>query len=173
MSEPSGSQPDAEAVPGAEPPSEFAPSDPLEPYRRWAAVLFTIIALVGIVATVIVLGAMPDQAEFFVLIGSVVLFVATLLAVVMGLRRRQPWSVHAVAPMCYVIIVAAVIRVVVALSQGDITIPLEGLGALMVLTRDHRAGYLPALTDQDRRRVWLAVGITVFAQVLPYATGLV
>jgi len=168
-----GAEPAPGIVPGAEPPPGVAQADPLEPYRRWAMVLFAIMALVGIFGTVVVLAAMPNRAVFYVLVGSVVLFVATLLAVVAGLRGRAPWSVHAIAPICYVIIAAAVIRVIVALSQGNFTIPLEGIGALMVLTRDHRSAHLPAMTDQDRWRVWLAVAVVVFAQVLPYATGVI
>ena len=66
------------------------------------------------------------------------------------------------------IIAAAAIRVVVALSQGSITIPLEGIGALMVLTRNHRSELLPTITDQGRWRVLLAVAAIVVAQILPY-----
>jgi len=59
----------------------------------------------------------------------------------------------------------------VALSQGNITIPLEGIGALMVLTRNHRSELLPAITEQGRRRVWLAVAGIAVAQLLPFASG--
>jgi hypothetical protein len=168
-----GTPPDAGTVAQKEPPApppEVTPADPLEPYRRWATTLFTILVLVGIVGTVAVLGAMPSQAVFWVLVASVVLFIATLLVVMAALRRPEPWAVHAIAPICVVIVAAAVSRVAVALSQGTITIPLEGIGALMVLTRDHRAEHLPPLADQGRWRVLLAVAAIAVAQ-LPSATG--
>jgi hypothetical protein len=178
VSEPLAGQPsDVPAVPLDEPTPapapapELPPTDPLEPYRRWATTLFTILVLVGIVGTVAVLGAMPSQVVFWVLVASVVLFIATLLVVIAALHRRESWAVHAIAPICYVIVATAVLRVVVALSDGMITIPLEGIGALMVLTRDHRAELLPPLADQGRWRVLLAVGAIAVVQVLPQVTG--
>lgn len=154
-----------------EPAPQLPPADPLAPYRRRATTLFTILVLVGIVGTVAVLGAMPSHGVFWVVIASIILFIATLLVVIAALCRRESWAVHAIAPICYVIVAAAVIRVVVALSQDTITIPLEGIGALMVLTRDHRAEHLPLLTDQGRWRVLLAVVAIAVAQVLRSASG--
>lgn len=185
MSEPlPGTPPDTGAAPPDGPPPALAPepspsaqapepppSDPLEPYRRWATTLFAILVAVGVVGTMVVLAAMPSQAVSWVLVASVAVFIVTLLVVMAALRRRESWAVHAIAPICYVIVVAAVLRVVVALSQGTITIPLEGIGALMVLTRDHRAEHLLALADQGRWRVLLVVGATAVAQLLPAGTG--
>ena len=153
------------------PTAPVAPIDAVEPYRRWATALFTILAVVGIVSTVVVLGAIPGVATLWVLIGSVVLLIATLLIVILALRRREPWAVHAIAPICYVIIAAAMLRVVVAANQGNVTIPLEGIGALMVLTRNHRSDLLPAIDEGARRQVWLAVAAIVVAQILPYVLG--
>ena len=179
MSEPpAGQSSDLGAAPLGEPGQTPAPdvgsvepADPLEPYRRWATTLFAILVVVGVVGTVVVLGAIPGLVVFWALLASVVLLIAILLAVIVALRRRDAWAVHAIAPICYVIIVAAVLRVLVALSQGDITIPLEGIGALMVLTRNHRSESMPAITEQGKRRVWLAVAGVVVAQLLPVATG--
>jgi len=156
---------------GPAPPSEVTPADPLEPYRRWATTLFTILVLVGVVGTVAALGAMPGQLMFWVVLASVGLLIATLLVIVSALRRREAWAVHAIAPICYVIVAAAVIRVIVAVSQGTITIPLEAIGALMVLTRDHRSEHLRVLVDQGSWRVLMAAGAIAVAQVLPAATG--
>ena len=179
MSEaPAGQSSDPGAVPlgGPAPASATGvvpvePVDPMEPYRRWAVNLFAVLVVVGVVGMVVVLGAIPGVVVFWVLLASVVLMITILLVVIFALRRRDGWAVHAIAPICYVIIAAAGIRFVVALSQGNFTIPLEGIGALLVLTREHRAQLLPGITEPGRRRVWLVVAGVVMAQLLPVATG--
>lgn len=174
MTEPfAGAQSDLDAVSLGEPAPapEVTSLDPVEPYRRWANVLFMILALIGILGAVVALNASPEPVVFWQLLVSIVLFVMTLLVVVAAIRDPASWAVHAIAPICYVIIAGAVIRAVVALSQNTITVPLEGIGALMVLTRDHRPERLPPLTQEGRRRVWMAVGAILLAQVLPYVSG--
>jgi hypothetical protein len=148
-----------------------APADALEPYRRWAIVLFTLLVLVTVVGLVGSLSAAPSPPGYWVLAASVGLIIATYLAVVDALRRGVPWAVHAIAPICYVLVVAALIRVITALGQNAITVPLDGIGALMVLTRDHRAAILPPVDRGGSWRMSIAVGLVALAQVLPYASG--
>lgn len=144
-------------------------ADPLEPYRRWASALFTILAIVGVVGGIVVLAATPIPAQVTVLLASILPGVLALLAVVNALWRRDAWAVHAIAPLCYVIIVAGVIRGLAALSQGAIPVPLEVIGAAMVLTRDHDAALLPVLDGAHRRRAGVAVAAVIVASLLPYA----
>jgi hypothetical protein len=101
------------------------------------------------------------------LIGLVVLVVEAA-----ALGRREPWAVQAIQPLCYVIIAAGVFRVIVALTHGTLTIPLEVIGALLVLSREHGSSSLPAVDEADRWRVSLAVGALVVANVLPYLGGI-
>ena len=49
------------------------PVDPIEPYRRWAATLFAVLVVVGVVGTVVVLGAIPGLVVVWVLLASVAL----------------------------------------------------------------------------------------------------
>jgi hypothetical protein len=56
-----------------------------------------------------------------------------------------------------------------ALSQNNVSIPLEAIGALMVLSREHGRENLPELIEPDRRNVTLAVAALVAAALLPYA----
>jgi lysylphosphatidylglycerol synthetase-like protein (DUF2156 family) len=97
---------------GAVSPSEPAPTpdvtplDQAGPYRRWAAILFTVLVLVGIVGLV-ALSATPGPAVVWVALASVIPFVATLVVVVAALRRQDAWAVHAIAPICYLIVAAA------------------------------------------------------------------
>lgn len=160
---------DGVALGASEPETDRA--DLLEPYRRWATVCFSILAAVGILGSVVVLGAIPVPPVVVLLLAAVVIGVGALLVVVAALRRPASWAVHAIAPICYVIVVAGLIRVMAALSQNTFTLPLEVIGALLVLTRDHRADHLPSIDEGGRRRVWWAVGAVVVAQVLPHAAG--
>ena len=143
-------------------------ADPLEPHRRWASTLFTILAIVGIVGG-IVLAATPNPAQIQLLLASILLAALALLAVVNALWREDEWAVHAIAPLCYVIIAAGVIRALAALSQGTIPVPLEVIGAAMVLSREHRATLLPLLDVARRRRARVAVAAVIVANLLPYA----
>jgi hypothetical protein len=149
---------------------DVTPLDPAGPYRRWAAILFTVLVLVVIVGLV-ALSATPGPAVIWVALASVIPFMATLVVVVAALRRQDAWAVHAIAPICYLIVAAAAIRLLVALSESTITLPLDGIGALMVLTREPGPERLPAIADQGRWRVWLAVGAVLVAQVVPFAQG--
>jgi len=147
-------------------------ADPLVQYRRWATVLFWILIAVGLLAGVIALAAMVANATVVVaLLLAVALGVGSLLYEVLALGRREAWAVHAIRPLCFVIVAAGLFRVVVALAQSNITIPLEVIGALMVLTREHGPQYLPALPDADRQRINLVVGIQIVSQVLPYVVA--
>jgi hypothetical protein len=128
---------------------------------------------VGIVGSLLVSGSIPSTAVFVVLLASVLLGAVTLLAVAADLRDRAPWAVHAIAPICYVVLVAGVFRVLVALSDDTITVPLEVIGSLMVLSRAHPPEHLPAIGDRERRRARLAVGVLVIAQLLAYAPGVI
>ena len=144
-------------------------SDPLRPYRAWATVLFAILATVAIVVGAIVLGSPTGLAPstLAVLIAPAVLGIVVLVVLLVALGRVEPWAVHAIQPVCLVIIVAGVARSVVALAGGEILIPLEVIGGLMVLSRDHRAVLLPPLDPGGRRTMLVAVGLMIVAQVLP------
>lgn len=113
-----------------------AAPDVLEPYRRWAGVLFAILTVVAIVAIAAVITRSSGKAAV-ILLASAFLMVTTLLAVVVDLDRGRWWAVRAIAPLCYVILVVGVLRALIALSQNNVSIPLEAIGALMVLSREH------------------------------------
>jgi hypothetical protein len=139
----------------------------LEPYRRWAGVLFAILTLVVIVASAAVITRSSGQTAV-ILIASAILTVTTLLTVIVDLDRGKWWAVQAIAPICYVLVVVGLLRAVMALSQHNVSLPLEAIGALMVLSREHGHEYQPELVEPDRRNVTLAVAALVAAVLLPY-----
>ena len=144
------------------------PADPLEQYRRWATRLFWVLAIFGLIVGLLALGV-PDAgpAVFAIVLLSVCLDIAVLLTVVAALGRREAWAVHAIRPICFVLLAAGLVRVIVVLTQNTITVPLDAIGAAMVLSREHGPSYLPAVSSPDRRRINLAVGALVAAQLLP------
>jgi hypothetical protein len=166
-----------------EPPVESTAvgPDPIEPYARWARVLFAIMAIVTVIGLVLaVVGAgmareiVPTVGplDFFLLAFGSVLGLVVLLLLLRGIATRDAWALHAIAPVCYLLLVLGLIRVIVALTQSQILFPLEAIGAALVLTRPHGSALLPAATDDDRRRVWLVVAAFVVTYALPIVSTL-
>jgi hypothetical protein len=170
MDEPLATPPsavDATAAAPSDPPA--APADLPDPYLRWATALFWVLAIFSLVVGLFVLGAPSiGPAAFAVVLLSLVLDIAVLLTLVAALGRRDTWAVHAIQPICQVLLTAGLIRLVVGLTQSNITVPLDAIGAAMVLSRPHGPGYRAAVSRPDRRRINLAVGALVAAQLLPF-----
>ena len=118
-----------------------ADPDPLRPYRSWARALFAILLAVALVASALVLSAMPSVSPVVLAsaMASALAGIAVLTAVVVALGRAAPWAIHAIAPLCVVLIVFGVARSLLALTANEISIPLEAIGGCFVLSRDHRA----------------------------------
>jgi hypothetical protein len=160
-------------------PEPIAPpeSDSLEPYVRWARLLFIVLAAVNVAGLVLVAiggsmvaaqvgGALP-AILLLAISGAVSLVVFVALVIALGTRRT--WAIHAVAPVCYLLIGVGVVRVLLAFSRGEILIPLETIGALLVLTRPHGRDLLPPADAGTPTRV----GLTLVALVATYALPLV
>jgi hypothetical protein len=170
---------------GSPPQPALPPS--IEPYVRWARVLFIVLAAVTVIGLVLLVtgsglvagsglaaDAVADAAPAFVVLGLTGLVSLGIFgALVVGLGDRREWAIHAVASVCYVLILVGVLRVALALTRSEILVPLETIGALLVLTRPHPRAALPVATDDDQRRVWVIVIVLVATYVLPYLTPLV
>ena len=142
--------------------------DPPDQYIRWATAFFWVLAIFSLVVSLLALGAPgAGPAVFAIVVLSVGLDIAVLLTVVAALGRREAWAVRAIRPICLVLLAAGLIRLVVALTQNSLTVPLDAIGAAMVLSREHGPGLLPPVSRPDRRRINLAVGALVVAQLLP------
>ena len=144
-----------------------ATADPLAQYRSWASVLFAILGAIALIGGAIVITATPApySAVLLLTVGvGAVIFIGLALAIVRG----DAWAVHAIAPVCVLLIVTGLIRTAIALGSGAFTIPLELIAAVAVITRDHRREMMPAIGDPGRRRMWLAVGGLVVSQLLPF-----
>lgn len=147
----------------------------LDPFRRWARFLFAILALVAAVGLVFVpLTVGVDTARLAAVWPIVVILAVNLAATLIvlaslfrGLGRWSAWALHAVVPVCGVLIAIGIARAVIALTQDQITPPLEALAAVLVLTRPHGPDILPPATADDRRRATLATGALFASYFVP------
>jgi hypothetical protein len=95
---------------------------------------------------------------------------ATLIAfvsLIRGLSSWSPWALHAVVPVCAVLMAIGIARLLIALTQVQLTIPLEALGALLVLTRPHGPDIMPGATLSERRRVTVVTGVIFASYFVP------
>jgi hypothetical protein len=95
-----------------------AAPDPLRQYRSWASVLFALLGAVVLIAWVVVVPSTSLPETYLLLapagIGAVVLFAASL-----AIDRGDAWAIHAIAPLCALLIVTGLLRAAVALSRSD------------------------------------------------------
>jgi hypothetical protein len=156
------------APPTPEPAAIARGAESLRAYQIWAARLFALLAAFATLGIVLVIAA---QAETLIKITYLVIGLAslvTLAVLVVALGRSEPWALHAVAPACYLIIVFGVLRVIVALGSGAITIPLEVIGGVLVLSRPHPPASMPVLVPSDRPKRNGVIGVMLVTLLLPY-----
>jgi hypothetical protein len=148
-------------------------AEPLRAYQTWAARFLAILAAFATLGIVVVISA---QAEALIKVTYLVIglaSLATLTALVVSLGRSQPWAMHAIAPACYLIIAFGVLRVTFALASGAITIPLEVIGGLLVLSRPHPTASMPDLGPSDRSKLSVVIGVMLVTLLLPYVITVV
>jgi hypothetical protein len=148
----------------------------LDQYRRWARFLFAILAILAAIGLVLVPtttgGVDPGRVAavwplIVILTANVAATLIVLVSLIRGLSGWSTWAIHAVQPVCIVLIVIGGIRALIAITQGQILLPLETFGGLLVLTRPHLADLLPPATADDRRRVAIATGVTFASYFVP------
>ncbi len=128
-------------------------SEPWSRFDRWASNLFLVLALIGLVAALIVLGALAssDQpawlvvASFAIGIGEI----ALLYGMSVAIDRGRTWAREASIYLLYVMVLVDATKASLALLQGSLYIPLGAILAIAVLLQ--RPGPLPAGSPRDRR----------------------
>lgn len=109
-------------------------------------ILFALLLALIIVVTAVVLAAgVTSDAILVPLVFQGGLGAALLVVLLVGLQRRDPWGLTAVAPICTILVVAGALQVALALGNNEIKIPLEGLGAALVLSRRPPFGSVPSV----------------------------
>jgi hypothetical protein len=158
--------------PATDPPATDPPAtDPLATFRRWAMTLFTLLVVLIVVGTVLVwagTNALPTS-QLLAAVTGVALAIVALSTLLVGLDRRRGWAIPAAIATCWILVAAAVIRVLVDLQRGTITIPLEGIAAAAVLTR--LPAHRPAVAPRDRRLAIVVTLVFVASEAWPLLTG--
>lgn len=148
----------------------------LAQYRNWARFLFSILAALAAIGLVLVPastgGLDPDRFAaawplVVILTVNVAATLLVLLSLIRGLSRWSAWALHAVVPVCFVLIVIGGTRTLLALTQNQIQLPLEAIGGLLVLSRPHGPDIMPPATTDDRRRSTIATGVMFASYVVP------
>ena len=147
----------------------------LDSFRRLARFLFAILALVVAVGAVMLFVGVGLGPARLAAVWPLVLILGANLAATLfvlvslfrGLGRASPWALHAVVPVCWVLIVIGVARAVISLTQNQVLLPLEAIGALLVLSRPHGPDIMPPATAEDRRRATLATGALFASYFVP------
>jgi uncharacterized membrane protein len=139
----------------------------LDGFRRWAMTLFALLLILIAVGVVLLGGLVAERPmmEALVVFAGVAISAGALLAVLIGLDRRRPWAIPAAIWSCWVIIAAAIVHVAADLARGNITIPLEGIAAAIVLTR--RPVPWPTLSARDRQVAVLITILFVASEAFP------
>lgn len=148
----------------------------LDQYRRWARFLFAILAIlaaIGLVLVPVTTGGIHAERVaavwplLLILTANVAATLIVMVTLIRGLTRWSAWAIHAIQPVCIVLIVIGGIRALIAITQGQILLPLETVGGVLVLTRPHPADLLPPATPDDRRRVAIAAAAMFASYFVP------
>jgi hypothetical protein len=176
-SPPPGPREPTDAVPDGEPAmtdplaTDAPATDPLATFRRWATTLFTLLVLLIVVGALLIWAGTErlPTSQILVALTGLVLAVVALLTLLVGLDRRRGWAIPAAIAICWILVAAAVIRVLADLQRGAITIPLEGIAAALVLTR--LPAHRPAVAPRDRRVAIVLTLVFVASEAWPLVSG--
>lgn len=161
---------DAEAAREAERRAGRPP--PLEGFDRWARILCYALGAMGILIGIADINGVMTAATGAIVLASVFLGAAVLLGVARGLEARRAWGRPAATLVLWILVAVGVLRVVLgAMSKGTLTIPLEAIGAGLVLA-SLPAGQRRDLGQGSDRSVALVFGsLYGVAALLPLAVG--
>ncbi len=143
-------------------------ADPLARFRRRGRILFTFLAFWSVViGGVVITAGGVDRPGLSVLVAAIglVIGVAVAWALVVGLNAGRPWADRATVIVCGILVAAGVIRSLIRLSDGAIDIPLDAIGAALVLAV--RPSALPVARPGDGRRIGLVVAATLVSAFWP------
>lgn len=132
-------------------------------------------ALFGLLLVLIVIGGVVtitagevSTGVRMTLVSGVVLGLAWCTALLLGLAARRPWAISAAILVCVGLVVVGVVRALVDLAAGRITIPLEAIIAAVVLSARPPMGDRPALSGGERRIAGAVISIFVVSSIWPF-----
>ncbi len=157
---------DAEAAREAERMAGRPP--PLVGFDRWARILCYALGALGILIGIAAIGGVMSAATGAIVLASVFLGAAVLLGVAWGLEARRAWGRPAATLVLWVLVAVGVLRIVLGvMSKGTLTIPLEAIGAGLVLASLPAGQRLDTGQGSDRSVAIICGGLYAVAALLP------
>jgi hypothetical protein len=145
--------------------------DELERFRRRGRYLFTFLAVVSAVfgSLVIFSPGGVDRPVLSWLVGAVGIASAFVVSyvLVMGLSDGRPWADRAAVVACSALLAAGVLRSLGRLTAGAFEIPIDAIGAALVLAAQPASFRLGSMPDLARGRVVLIALGAGFAALSP------
>ena len=126
----------------------------------------------GILIGIAGIGGVMTAAMGVVVLASVFLGAAVLLGVARGLEARRAWGRPAATFVLWVLVLVGIVRVVLgAISKGTVTIPLEAVGAGLVLASLPAGQRRDLGQGHDRSVALMCGGLYAVAALLPLVVG--
>jgi hypothetical protein len=143
----------------------------VERYRGRARILFGVLSIVAAIGMAIAVGwsdtRLGIEARLGLLVGQM-LAIGAFVMLYRALGRGEPWADRATLWVCTILIASGLIRSLVDAGFGRITIPLEAIGAGLVLLGRPRATAPPnGLAPGPRGVAPAVIGAVLLAQLAP------
>ena len=139
--------------------------DTRTPFARRASNVLIAFAVFALIALLIVLGADRSGLPLVLWWAALVGVAATgLLAFLLStaLDRQRSWAPAPVAAILWLATVGGLVRFLLALVSGSLSVPLDAVLALWALSADGRPNPIPATSH--RSAGWAAIGLFVAIQ---------
>lgn len=141
----------------------------MERFVGRAGALFGLLLLLIVIGGVVTIAAGEVSAGLrMALVPGVVLGLAWCTALLLGLAARRPWAISAAIWVCVGLVVLGLVRALIDLAAGRVTIPLEAIFAAVVLAARPPVGDRPTLDGGERRIAAAVVGFFVVSSIWPY-----
>ncbi len=161
---------DAEAAREAERRAGRPP--PLEGFDRWARILCYALGALGILIGIAAIGRVMSATTGAIILASIFLGALVLLGVARGLEARRAWGRPAATLVLWILVVVGGLRIVLgATSTGTLTIPLEAIGAGLVLASLPAGHRLDLGHGRDRSIALICGALYTVGALLPLFAG--
>ena len=141
----------------------------MDRYIGRARILFGTLLIVVVVVSLLALLADTEIALRAIVVSGAVATIPALVALIRGLGLRARWAPSTAELVCVLLIVSGVVRALVDLTQQRVTIPLEAIGAAIVLAARPPRSEWPDVGPSDvwpRRLIVGAFAVTLLVGFL-------
>ena len=140
----------------------------LERFDRWAWILCYALAGLGVVVGILAINGSVAGVDRLVLVASIFVGVAMLSGVAWGLGARRSWGRPAAVLLLWVLVALGIMRfALLLLAVGDLSIPVEAILAVLVLTTLPRGRRRDIGSGPDRSVALIYAGVYGLSALWP------